>query len=306
MIIIIGIAIFLILLQQIELRRFRVTTYQMEHEAVEEELKLCFLSDLHGHTYRGRLLKRLKEEQPDCILLGGDVVSHCCPNQLEEMIPFMQKLSEIAPVYYGFGNHESALDQMNEISECITEEDKELLLQWNHYIEKVIACGIHIIRNEYVDITKRVRLWALELPVSNYQKRTLAPLRLETLESLLDQTQQQFWEDHEQGKCQIMMVHQPAYGELYKELAPDVILSGHTHGGLIRFPFIGSLISPELTLFPRFDGGSYCLTNQKGMQSRLIVSKGLGTHTYHIRILDRAEIVSLRIMPCNAAQNLVK
>ena len=58
----------------------------------------------------------------------------------------------------------------------------------------------------------------------------------------------------------------------------------------MRFPKIGSILSPQLLLFPKYDGGAYEVFGKK-----IYVSKGLGTHTFHIRILDRAEVLRLEI-----------
>ncbi|MCR5374499.1 MAG: hypothetical protein K6E39_03890, partial [Lachnospiraceae bacterium] len=79
------------------------------------------------------------------------------------------------------------------------------------------------------------------------------------------------------------------------ELNPDLILCGHTHGGLVRIPFIGAIISPELELFPKYSGGMYDIVNE-GRSTKLIVSKGLGTHGFHIRVHDMAEIVEIRLI----------
>ncbi len=90
----------------------------------------------------------------------------------------------------------------------------------------------------------------------------------------------------------VLLSHNPAFGEDTFAWGADLTLSGHTHGGLVRFPGKGSLISPELTFFPKYDGGHY---EKDG--KHLIVSKGLGTHTFHIRIFDRAELLSITIKP---------
>ena len=37
----------------------------------------------------------------------------------------------------------------------------------------------------------------------------------------------------------------------------DAALCGHTHGGLIRLPFVGGVFSPEQGWWPRYDQGAY-------------------------------------------------
>ena len=67
---------------------------------------------------------------------------------------------------------------------------------------------------------------------------------------------------------------------------------GHNHGGLVRIPGIGSLLSPQLTLFPKYNDGMYEIQGRK-----VIVSRGLGTHTFHVRVFNRAELIIVRLMP---------
>ena len=62
-------------------------------------------------------------------------------------------------------------------------------------------------------------------------------------------------------------------------------LAGHTHGGQVRFPFIGSLIVPS-------DYGnefSYGLIEKNG--KKMIVTKGIGTSILPIRFCCLPEIV---------------
>ena len=35
------------------------------------------------------------------------------------------------------------------------------------------------------------------------------------------------------------------------------MLSGHVHGGIMRLPLVGGVISPAYTLFPKYDGGIF-------------------------------------------------
>ena len=70
----------------------------------------------------------------------------------------------------------------------------------------------------------------------------------------------------------------------------DVVFSGHYHGGLVCLPGIGSVVSPQFELFPKYSFGMY---EEAGKTA--ITSRGLGTHTFHIRICNRAELVNIVI-----------
>lgn len=46
-----------------------------------------------------------------------------------------------------------------------------------------------------------------------------------------------------------MLYHDPKYFETFEIMGFDLVLSGHVHGGIIRLPFIGGLLSPDRTFF---------------------------------------------------------
>lgn len=274
----------------LELQRFRVTVYRFQSSRIQEPVRLAFLSDVHGKTFDGRLLDRIKALQPDVILIGGDMVTKKHPEQLAPMGDFVLELKELAPVYYGFGNHETTIE------EILGVEDESYGRAFAAYLKRLEEGGIVFLRNRTLSIGHGITLSALELPSAYYRKFEVLPLSEEKMKAFLSPV--------ETEEYHILMAHHPVFGETYQKLLPDLILSGHTHGGLIRFPFVGSLISTELTLFPKYDGGSYRLI-EGNKTIPFLVSKGLGYHSYPIRIMDRAEILLLELS-CQDEKNLVK
>ena len=83
-----------------------------------------------------------------------------------------------------------------------------------------------------------------------------------------------------------------AYFPAYAEWGADLVLSGHVHGGIMRLPLLGGVISPTLRLFPRYDGGLF----QEG-GSTMILGRGLGSHTIPIRIFNPGELVVVELEP---------
>ena len=81
------------------------------------------------------------------------------------------------------------------------------------------------------------------------------------------------------------LAHNPEYFDAYAGWGADLTVSGHVHGGIMRFPFVGGIISPRLFTFPRSYGGEYDRDGHK-----LIVSCGLGTHTIHVRVFNPGEL----------------
>lgn len=130
----------------------------------------------------------------------------------------------------------------------------------------------------------KVQLSALELELDYYEKGRIVPLKKDYLEERLP--------GQKEGAFQILLAHNPAYAQEYLRWGADVAFCGHNHGGLIRIPGIGSLISPQLTWFPKYDAGRF----QEG-DKNVIISKGLGTHTFHVRIFNRAELLWVKLVP---------
>ena len=62
---------------------------------------------------------------------------------------------------------------------------------------------------------------------------------------------------------------------------------------MVRIPGIGGVIGPDFVLFPKYSGEMRRVGDQT-----VIVSKGLGTHTIHIRLFNPAEVVVLSLNNC--------
>ncbi|MDE6892596.1 MAG: hypothetical protein K2P50_12455, partial [Lachnospiraceae bacterium] len=99
----------------------------------------------------------------------------------------------------------------------------------------------------------------------------------------------------DKSRATVLIAHNPRYFEVYAGWGADFVVSGHVHGGLMRLPFLGGVISPALKLFPKYDGGEF----HEG-KSTLILGRGLGTHTLPIRIFNPGEVVVIDAAPAGA------
>ena len=54
---------------------------------------------------------------------------------------------------------------------------------------------------------------------------------------------------------------------------------------------IGGVISPAIALFPRYDGGKY----EKDGKT-MILGRGLGTHTIHVRMFNPGEVAVIKVI----------
>ena len=244
-----------------------------------DDMKVIILSDLHSKVYgddNDILLESIKNENPDIILIAGDMLVGRVDEEHKHAVSFCTRLTNIAPVYYALGNHEQRMKEDIDIYGDRAFKD---------YKEKLVSAGVHFIENDHLDVDFKgqiVSIYGLELPMDTYKKFKKIVVTKDDVEKCI-------------GKCNenrfnILIAHNPSYMEAYKEWGADMIVSGHLHGGLIRLPFIGAVITPQMRLFPKYSGE---ITLEDG--KCIIVSKGLGTHTFNIRFLNQAEVISLRI-----------
>ena len=272
-------------------RKFRVTDYDMDIPAMKEggeEQKIVFLSDLHNHVYgenNDRLLESIRSQEPDLILIGGDMLIGKRDTLPDPALDFVKQLPQIAPVYYCNGNHEQRMKE---------DSDKYGNIFFD-YKEKLLHAGIRFLENtsEVVDLGQlKVRLTGVELPKDAYQKFQMYPLKKKEIEALVGSS--------EPDCFQILLAHNPIYFQTYKEWGADLVLSGHLHGGVARIPGGRGVITPQAFLFPKYSGE---MTTEEG--KTMIVSKGLGTHTVKFRIFNSPEVVVIHLHPCKNPEVLL-
>lgn len=83
----------------------------------------------------------------------------------------------------------------------------------------------------------------------------------------------------------IVLAHNPDTALYARHLAPGVMLSGHTHGGVVRIPFYGSPIRSVLRI-----GKNYYAGLNRYNEFYIYTNRGLGTFWLRIRINCRPEV----------------
>lgn len=263
-----------------ELRDFRVTKYRIcsqKLNGIKREKKIIFLSDLHNRMYgeeNERLLESIRNQHPDLILIGGDMLVRKDGNSYDKTVHFLAKLSGICPVYCANGNHEQKLKELPDKYEQSYEEYKKALT----------ASGIHMLENasETVKLDEvPVKLSGLEIPLGAYARFGKKELSLKEITDRIGEHGDDY---------QILLAHHPGYMKEYLAYGADLILGGHYHGCVVQLPGIGGVISTNFTLFPKYSGGIY----QEGEQTA-VVSRGLGTHSVPLRLWNWPELIVLEL-----------
>ena len=113
-----------------ELSSFQIIHYDICIQGLETSKKAVFLSDMHNHVYgeeNVELYEEIKKQEPDVILIGGDMLVGKEKETYEIALGFVKKLPEIAPVFYANGNHEHRLKLYpKEYGDAAVKYEKEL------------------------------------------------------------------------------------------------------------------------------------------------------------------------------------
>ena len=223
--------------------------------------KIVQVSDLHNAEFgekNEKLLLAIKEQNPDIIVVTGDIVDSRSTN-VEIARDFVNNASEIAPVYYVTGNHESRVPVEDEIDNVELNDNVFVLHNESVFLEQ----GDSVIQIIGVDDPD----YRAAKDSTKYMTKQLEKYR-------------------DNGEFKILLSHRPELFELYVENNMNIVFSGHAHGGQVRLPVIGGIIAPHQGLFPEYDAGVF---NEDG--TNMIVSRGLGDSIIPLRINNQPELV---------------
>lgn len=258
-------------------KKLDIKSYQLEFENLPASFHGCrigFFSDLHNKEIGPKnqeLLEVIKRQKFDAFICSGDMIvgSDLGVFEYQNTIPFLKKLAKIAPVYYSMGNH----------------EERMRLKGWDAFKKELEGYGIAVLDNSDIQWIKKgqsICIKGLSLTMDYYKRWwNRKPLTKQNIQMMIGKKKKDFT---------ILLAHNPVFFDAYDSYGADLVLSGHIHGGLMILPFLGGVISPEFELFPKYDYGLY-----KGNDSKMILSRGLGTHTLPIRIHNRPEFVVITL-----------
>lgn len=259
--------------------RFEISRYTYEHASILQEKRAIILSDLHNKQY-GRenslLLETIEKEQPDFILIAGDMITAKPRYSMEKTLRFLKSLAQEYPVYYGLGNHEQRLKLY---PQKYGDMGKRLFTALDE-------CKVKVLENAFEEVSDAgLHIYGLELDSKYYKRRDVPKMEKEYLSGVLG--------ERKSDKCSVLLAHNPDYFTNYAEWGADLVLSGHIHGGLVRVPILNKgVLSPSVRFFPKYDGGLFREKN-----STMILSRGLGTHTLPIRLFNPGELIVLDLKP---------
>ena len=250
--------------------RLEVTSYDISSEEIPKSFdgyKIVHLSDAHSEIIPG-LINAVEKEKPDIIVCTGDMTDDDGKSFLPT-VHLIKKLVGIAPVYMVTGNHDLARYDFSELSEKLSE------------------LGAVFLRNERVVLEKNgesISLSGIDDPAV-LNSGTISERVKAAAESLGS------FDGYD-----ILLFHRANLFEQLSGFGFNLVLSGHMHGGQIRLPGVGGLVSPKTSILsdrmirPKYFAGAYTYADMT-----MLVSRGLGNPMLVPRLFNRPELISVRL-----------
>ena len=255
-----------------------VTHYEVSAKNLQSELRIVQITDLHNSqfgTHNELLIDKVAEQEPDLIVLTGDLLNSN-ERELSPVLELIRELSNLAPTYASYGNHEKQYEKTFDSNLAVAFEE----------------AGAKMLEFSYEDIEvngQKLRLGGLYgycLPEKYLRSNEADAAECAFL------TEFQNTESYS-----VLLTHMPyswIANDAISEWDIDCVFTGHDHGGQVRLPLLGGLYAPDQGWFP---GKDYGLYYSKDGEKVMILSRGLGKSGRVPRFNNVPEIVVVELLP---------
>jgi predicted MPP superfamily phosphohydrolase len=228
-----------------------------------EGISACQISDFHVDrdedlTRLGRAVELINRQQPALVLLTGDYFSGR-DTMRRYLGAFGRELRRLNPKVGTFaiaGNHDHWAS-FDDIARTLKSAGIEVLSNESRRL---------VLNDEALTIVGIDDLWTRRADPA----RAFRKVRPED--------------------CTLVLAHNPDTALYTRHLNPGVMLSGHTHGGVVRLPYYGSPLKSILKLGKEFYSG---LNRYRDFY--IYTNRGLGTFWLRLRINCRPEVSHFRL-----------
>ncbi len=261
---------------------FVVREYEVKSSKVDKDYTFVLLTDLHGYKFgkdNDRLITAIEKINPSAVLCAGDMLDAGPPPEkldMETGFSLLKRLAGKYPVYVSNGNHEQKIKLYKDYYGNM----------FDRYKNRLLREGVVYLENESCDFDNgNIRITGLELDLTYFKKVIKTKMPSDYLDKKLGNVTSSLG-----SRFQVLIAHNPIYFDEYASWGADLTVSGHVHGGIIRLPLLGGVISPAIALFPKYDGGKY----EKSGRT-MVLGRGLGTHTIHVRMFNPGEVAVIKV-----------
>lgn len=274
---VIAIAVFIKVEIYISYNSLEAEEYTISSDRINSEVKLALISDLHDHTFGEKneeLVQMLKEQEPDLILMAGDMINDISKDS-HVAVELIEQVKDIAPVYYSLGNQEE--DYIGRGTSDLLNELKD--------------AGAIVLDESYQDI--QVNGNAIRLGGMYDYAFALDGNNTTTKESMRPSLYQFLTDFQDTDSYRLMMAHRPdsfIFGDATRTWEIDLVVSGHNHGGQVILPFLGGIYGGDQGWFPKYVDGVHHFKKVKNM----VITRGLGSGEEKLpRFNNKPEVVMI-------------
>ncbi|MFN0084978.1 MAG: metallophosphoesterase [Blastocatellia bacterium] len=225
-------------------------------------LTIAHLSDIHHGPYTSRdyirrCIEMVNEARPDLVVLTGDF-TFGGRRYVEPCAELFRELKPRIGVYAVLGNHDYYVGA-SFVARALRNAGCNLLIDAKERLEH-----------------RGDRLWLLGVDDFYYGNTDLPRLM----------------RDVGDEEARIVLSHNPDYIEEFaaKRRHADLMLSGHTHGGQIRFPLVGA---PQIS---SYYGQRYAIGMNRKDAMQIYTTRGIGTVFLPTRFDCPPEIVQYKLI----------
>ncbi|MXQ55442.1 metallophosphoesterase [Shimazuella alba] len=219
-------------------------------------IRVVVFGDLHAgfhmeeHHVR-HVVDKIMAQKPDLLLFTGDLVDDS-QQIIPSILPHLKKLHAPLGKYAVLGNHDYRGDQ---VVLGLHQSGFHVLENAHHLIKKgsdtLVIAGVEDMLQGKADLSQALN----EVP----------------------------------DACTILLSHCPDFSDQIETNQVDLQVSGHTHGGQVRFPFIGALITPP-------GGQKYIDDLYQLEKTKVYVNRGIGTTILPFRFHCQPQISVLHLV----------
>ncbi len=199
---------------------------------IKQPLRILHLSDIHFEAHDHglfRFFNRLSCETPDFIFITGDIIDH--NGGIEHAGRNLKKLKSKYGIFAVLGNHDYYDYQMEDVINGNLPFGKKEPRKKNDLgklIQMLSDLGIRVLRNDFQDVVVEgdvIRIHGVDDPTTG--------------KADFDKVGANLQDEH----LQILLTHSVDAIQHLDSGKIDLLFSGHSHGGQVRLPWLGALIT---------------------------------------------------------------